>query len=61
LLLACCRARGKHKCFMRLTRKGGKASTSGEPAVSSPFAQNHDRQVRSPTEVAISLETQRFD
>jgi hypothetical protein len=27
------------------------------PAVSSPFAQNHDRQARSPTEAAISLET----
>ena len=33
-LPACCRARGKHKCFMRLTREGGTASTSGEPAVS---------------------------
>jgi hypothetical protein len=33
-LPACCRARGKHKCFMRLTREGGTASTSGEPATS---------------------------
>jgi hypothetical protein len=32
-LPVCCRARGKHKCIMRLTRAGGSASTSGEPAV----------------------------
>ena len=33
-LPACCRVRGKHKCFMRLTREGGTASTSGEPVIS---------------------------
>jgi hypothetical protein len=79
-LPACCRARGKHKCFLRLTREGGSASTSGEPAVShvsercpynptwtnaahrlKPIRSNHDRQARSPTEAAISLETKCFD
>src|SRR5260370_11803454 len=45
LLPACCRARGKHKCFMRLTREGGKASTSSEPA----FSQVSERCPYNPT------------
>src|ERR1700733_5568098 len=33
-LPACCRAHGKHKCFMRLMSQDGVASTSGQPALS---------------------------
>ncbi len=119
-LPVCCRAHGKHKCFLRLSGvSGDSASTGDKPAfsrvsercpykpawtntphskpfgqsakdirwighsspavtgcrrnaalhlfliarelearatISSPFAQNHDRQARDPTEVAISLE-----
>jgi hypothetical protein len=33
-LPACCRAHGKHKCFMRLMDQDGVASTSGQPALS---------------------------
>ena len=33
-LPACCRARGKHKCFMRLTRESDTSSTSGQHALS---------------------------
>ena len=33
-LPACCRAHGKHKCFMRLMGQDGVSSTSGQPAFS---------------------------
>jgi hypothetical protein len=33
-LPACCRAHGRHKCFMRLMDQDGVASTSGQPALS---------------------------
>jgi hypothetical protein len=33
-LPACCRAHGKHRCFMRLMDQDGVASTSGQPVLS---------------------------